>query len=235
MIQVTITGGTGFVGYWMRIQQPNDVSVRYLNSREYHAEWELWGCDVVYHLANVSPSRVLKYAKRTNAKVIFASSGAVYNGVTDYSFDKRLWEAEVDYSGLRFSIARLFTFIGRNLENKYAITNFVEDALKGHPIKVQGNGTAIRSYLDGRDLGRQMWELMDKQGTFDVGSIKPYSIMEVANEVAKILPSKIIVQNKQDVPNSVYLPHKGSLAGEQTIEFQRALIDYIEARKNESK
>jgi nucleoside-diphosphate-sugar epimerase len=212
MKKILCTGGTGFVGYWMLRTQPDDFEVVYQNSDNYfYGNWESafftpW--DYIIHLAPIGVSSVLKYAQRNNTKVLFASSGVIYEGVGGYADNKRHWEHECLASGVDVVIARLFTFVGGHLKNKFAITNFVDDAIHGRPIQIQGNGKAIRSYLYGYDLGEWMWKLiMEGRGTYDVGSSVPYTLYEVAEMVASIVPSEIEVLNKPDVPNTIYLPN----------------------------
>ena len=207
---VLCTGGSGFVGYWMQKTKPDGIRWAHVDKRGYRSmEWDWWtGWDVVVHLAPVAPTRVLEYAKEKQIRVLFASSGAVYDGVNEYADNKRKWERECLDSGLDVVIARLFTFVGEKLKNHYAITNFIDDARNGRPIQILGDGSAVRSYLYGEDLGRWMWSLLlGIGGTYDVGSCVPYTTMEVARLVADIIPAKIEIPNTPGVPNSRYLPN----------------------------
>jgi nucleoside-diphosphate-sugar epimerase len=203
---VLITGGLGFVGYWMMYTKPKDIDADAMGSIVYSSRWETLKWDAIVHLAPVSPSRVLKYAQKHNTRVLFASSGAIYEGTNNYAHDKRVWELQCTHSGVDVVIARLFTFVGAHLKNLYAITNFIEAAKAGKPLEVWGDGSTIRSYLYGEDLGRWMWKiLLEGKGTYDVGSEIPYSILQVARQVADIIPAKIHVLNNGH-PATVYLP-----------------------------
>jgi nucleoside-diphosphate-sugar epimerase len=202
-MKVLITGGTGFVGFWMQRTQPPNIDATYLNRKQYYdCLWAAKKWDAIVHLALVSPSYVLQKAPR----VLFASSGAVYEGRTEYADNKRKWEKLCLDSDV--VIARLFTFVGERLKNLYAITNFIDDALHGRPITVCGNGNTVRSYLYGEDLGHWMWGLLfGLSGTYDVGSYVPYTTLEVARLVADIIPAKIEVLNAPGVPTTRYLPN----------------------------
>lgn len=203
---VLVTGGTGFVGHWMHSTQPDGTFAVYQNKQEYQTVWEMGNWDAIVHLAPVSPNRVLKYAAKHPARVLFASSGAVYEQHTDYAFNKRLWEMMCKYSEADVVIARLFTFIGAHLKNLYAITNFIECARQGSPIIVTGNPKTVRTYLYGADLGRWMWKLLlEGDGIYDVGGEKPYTIAQIARLVADVVNTKVKIVNK-DMPYSHYVP-----------------------------
>jgi len=204
--RVLVTGGTGFVGWWMRQSEPFGLDVFYMDRKQYDSEWEVGAWEYVVHLAPISPSRVRKYAQEYGARILFASSGAAYAGTNEYAYNKRLWEAGCNFSGVDCVIARLFTFVGAHLKNLYAITNFIEAAKAGRPLQVWGDGSSVRSYLYGEDLGRWMWKiLLEGHGVYDVGSALPYTIMEVAYLVADITGAKVEVLHNQH-RETVYLP-----------------------------
>lgn len=202
--KVLVTGGTGFVGHWMHKTQP-DIDVTYLSRADYYRSmWDAEKWEAIVHLAPVSPSYVLQKARR----LLFASSGAIYESRTDYANKKRRWEFSCIRHGIKeLVIARLFTFVGEHLQNLYAITNFIEDAKAGGPIHIQGDGSAIRSYLYGEDLGRWMWKiLLEGNGVYDVGSAIHCTILEAARTVADVIPSKIQILNIPGIPETKYVP-----------------------------
>ena len=86
-------------------------------------------------------------------------------------------------------VARLFTFSGSDLplSRHFAIGNFVDDALTGRDIRVRGDGTAIRSYMDQADLARwilRACRLQDCPHPLHIGSEEAISIGDLAFEVA---------------------------------------------------
>jgi nucleoside-diphosphate-sugar epimerase len=227
---VLVTGGTGFVGYWMQRTQPPYISATFVNRAGYYrCRWTESRWDAIVHLALVSPSYVLQRAPR----VLFASSGAVYNGHTPYALNKREWERQCRESDTDVVIARLFTFIGAHLKNLYAITHFITDAKAGRPLAVWGQGSTVRSYLYGEDLGHWMWNiLLHGEGVYDVGSSIPVTILELANMVASIIPTTVEMVN---VPTAetTYLPdtiRANALGCVQTVGLKEA----IERTANES-
>jgi nucleoside-diphosphate-sugar epimerase len=199
-MRVLLTGGTGFVGWSMRLTQPKSIYAEYLTKQAYSdGEWRRNRYDAIVHLAPVSPVYVLQSCD----KVLYCSSGAVYEGQTEYAMLKRHYESLCENA----IITRLFTFVGLHLKNKYAITNFIEDAKRGGPIVVKGDGSAIRSYLYGEDLGRWMWKiLLEGHGIYDVGSAIHCTILEAARTVAEVIPCKIKVMNEPGVPETKYVP-----------------------------
>ena len=128
----------------MKRTQPIGIFARYLNHHDYRGEWDGYNWDAIVHLAPTNPKRWLEYCVRNDARLLYASSGAVYNHETQYAHEKRLWETECLTSGVDVVIARLFTFIGTGLKNKYAITAFLEAAQNGEPLLVWGDGSSVQ-------------------------------------------------------------------------------------------
>lgn len=246
MPKVLITGGTGFVGWWMWKTKPDGFFVNCLSHQAYDepCRWE-WEWDYIVHLAPVPPDKVLNYAGNNVARVLFASSGAVYNEhPTPYGEDKRYWEHECHKSGADCVIARLFTFCGAGLKDNFAVTNFIRDAETSNEIHVRGDGRAVRSYLYGEDLGRWLWAILlrGRAGeAYDVGSDQRVSILDLAREVAcNYLPEPdIIIENKiTQEPAPFYVPRtadktRRELGVRQEIGFSEAIRRSIEDYRNE--
>lgn len=113
-------------------------------------------------------------------------------------------------------IARCFAVISSHipLDGPYAAGNFIRDALAADRpcITVRSDGTAIRTYLDGRDAAHWLFTLL-KRGkpgvAYNVGSDAPVTVHELAKVVVEQLaPGKTVLVMKEDSKGarSVYVP-----------------------------
>jgi len=166
----------------------------------------------------------LEVAARTRARMLFLSSGAVYGqqlepqvGEDDtngpellnprmaYGEAKRMAETmcavATDAGEAVVSMARLFAFVGPRipLNSHFAAGNFLADALAGRPIRVAGDGTAIRTYLYCGDLPEWCWAIATRGrpgAAYNVGSSAPISIAELAELIGGLaspaLPVRIL-------------------------------------------
>ncbi|MEH2264246.1 NAD-dependent epimerase/dehydratase family protein [Nostoc sp.] len=161
--------------------------------------------------------RTLELAKVSGVKkYLLTSSGAVYgkqpntmshipetyqgspdtcNISSSYGEGKRVSELLCTLShqqyGIETKIARCFAFVGAYLPLNlhFAIGNFIRDAIEGKTIKVQGDGTPLRSYLYASDLMIWLWTILFKGKScfpYNVGSDQAISISELAKVVAEI-------------------------------------------------
>jgi dTDP-glucose 4,6-dehydratase len=159
--------------------------------------------------------RVLELARRCGVgKLLLTSSGAVYGrqpsglshvpegygGAPDpldpgaaYGEGKRMAEQlAAQYAalgGLQAKIARGFAFLGPHLplDAHFAAGNFLRDGLGGGPIRVQGDGRALRSYLYAADLAVWLWTILFRGVScrpYNVGSDRAVTIGELAETIA---------------------------------------------------
>ncbi len=159
-----------------------------------------------------SIAHVLDYARQTGSRrMLVSSSGAVYgrqpaelkripesycgapnpmSPASAYGEGKRLVEQmcalapEVDTV-----IARCFSFIGPHLplDARFAVGNFLRDAMVGGPIVIQGDGSAIRSYLHAADMVIWLLTLLlhgEAGRAYNVGSDEAVSTLQMAKRIA---------------------------------------------------
>jgi dTDP-glucose 4,6-dehydratase len=202
--------------------------------------------------------RMLDLARGAGAaRFLFLSSGAVYGptppervpetwpGAPDpldptqaYGAAKRggeaLGAACQAEGGPGFVSARCFAFVGPGLPlgRNYAIGNFIRDALGGGPIRVQGDGAPLRSYLYGADAAVWFWGLLARGragAAYNVGSAEPCSILQLARRVRDLLAPEAEVQVAgRPAPGQLraaYLPD--TARAEQELGL-RALVDLDE-------
>ena len=160
---------------------------------------------------------ILDFAVQNNIeKFLLTSSGGVYGpqpqdmpkipesycGLPDplnvnsaYGVGKRsaehLCNLYAERYGFDFVIARCFAFVGEDLplDVHFAIGNFLRNVLNEEDIVIQGDGTAIRSYMDQRDLSQWLSTLMlsaTKSKVYNVGSEESISIKELALLVRRV-------------------------------------------------
>ena len=184
--------------------------------------------------------RCLEFAQRARSrKLLFTSSGAVYGkqpaemlhvseeyaGAPDpllassaYGEAKRLAELQcalaAQASNLEVKIARCFAFVGpyMNLDVHFAVGNFLRDQMRGGPIVVKGDGTAVRSYLYASDLAIWLWTMLFKAPSaraYNVGSEEAVSIAELAKAAAEVSEPKVEVRiegKPTGAPPARYVP-----------------------------
>lgn len=94
--------------------------------------------------------------------------------------------------GLDTVTARIFAVLGPmlSLGIHFAAGNFIRDALDGRTVRVEGAGTAIRSYLYAADLATWLWAILLRApagATYNAGSEEAVSIADLARRIADLL------------------------------------------------
>jgi len=185
--------------------------------------------------------RVLDFAVQAGvSQFLNLSSGAVYGDIPPslgpvpesfmggpdithpkwaYGEGKRLSELlcaiYADKYGTETKSARCFATVGPGLplHTHYAIGNFIADALAGRDLVIQGDGTAVRSYIDIADLTVWLWHVLvfgESKQAYNVGSEEGHTIRAVAEKVRELLvPTLKVKVLGKPLPNqlaSSYVP-----------------------------
>ena len=138
--------------------------------------------------------------------------------------------------GIETVISRCFAFLGPQLplDRHYAAGNFLGDALAGRPIRIQGDGTPIRSYLYPSELAIWLWTILLRGApgrAYNVGSENAISIEELAREIASHFeprPSvEIAREPAQDKLPGRYVPSTARARSELGLSQEIGLSDAI--------
>jgi len=218
-VRILLTGSTGFFGTWFK-QSVNCT----LSTRENYQQVLKGEYDYIIHLAPTPIEPIIECAKKNNASVLYASSGAVYGGAkqrcketdypnpkTSYAVEKLRSENLLIHSGLDYKICRLFTFCGEHMRDYFAITAFVNAVKNNKPLKLYGGGLSIRTYLYAKDAVDWMLKILHEgYGVYNIGSERQISIRELANEVSgMVIPRADIISDKREFhdPAPYYVPN----------------------------
>lgn len=165
--------------------------------------------------------RMLEIAKNGNSTFMYTSTSEVYgdpkvlpipeeyfgyvnpNGVRScYDESKRFSEALIKtyerQFGLDVRIQRPFNVYGPRIREDgfygRVIPRFIDQALKGIPITVHGDGTQTRSYLYYTDWLDATWKFLHldkaKGAVLNVGSKDEITVLELAEKIINITKSK---------------------------------------------
>jgi len=203
---ILITGSTGFVGKWMMKCKPKNIHAMNLGNVEYNLGlWINYEWDAVVHLAPIAPTLMIELTKRDNARLLYASSGAVYHPEyqdKEYRENKMRWEQECLDSGIDVVIARLFTFMDSS-KAWNAIFGAVRD---GKVPRIAMDCT--RSFMHGADMARWLWAILLKGESgqaYDVGSDRAISMFQLGLRIQRFTGCEFKPDYRTS-PMPVYLP-----------------------------
>lgn len=218
--------------------------------------------------------RALEFARRCGAsKMLMMSSGGVYgkfvagtthvredygggpdqlNPYYTYSESKRMAELLCAlYSkqhGLTVPVARIFALLGPRLPLNihFAAGNFIRDALAGGPIKIAGDGTAVRSYLYPTDLVTWLLAILangKSARAYNIGSDQAVTVLDLAKAIARYYSPELAIEvaGRPDASNPVnyYVPDvnraRTELGMKITVPLQDAIARTIEWNQMESR
>jgi len=166
----------------------------------------------------VGTRSLLKVAKAHGAKFLFTSTSEVYGDPKEHPQKETYW-GNVNPNGLRACydeskrfgemmtmlyvrkygvdarIARIFNTYGPKMrpDDGRVISNFVNQALKGEPITVYGDGKQTRSFCFVSDMVSGLISLMEKEQTkgevVNLGNPEEYTMLDLATKIKTMTTS----------------------------------------------
>jgi nucleoside-diphosphate-sugar epimerase len=162
---------------------------------------------------------ILGLAKKIGAKVLIASTSEVYGDPKEhpqketyfgnvntfgprscYDESKRFAEAAtyvyVHKHNLDARIVRIFNTYGSRMQKDdgRVISNFINEALSGGSLKIDGDGSQTRSFCFVSDLVEGIFKAMLSEGTkgeiYNLGNPDEYKVKNLAEKIIKLTGSK---------------------------------------------
>ena len=167
--------------------------------------------DLAYKTNVLGTQNVLELCRKKDAKIIFASSFAVYGFPNVYSLTKTagewLCQQYSEKYGIKYSILRFANVYGENYHAKpvwNVVHTFIENIVKGNSsLLIHGTGEQTRDFVYIRDLVEKiLGEIKsEKSGVFDVCT----TIQNSVNSFAKTIV-KTAIKNNLPEPKIEYGP-----------------------------
>ena len=216
-----------------------------------------------YKTAVQGTRRVLDFATSHDCRrFLFASSGAVYGRrptgappcregdldldrpdreTSGYAAGKREAERMCLLSALQsntdVTVARCFTFVGPYMDfvSGYAVADFIRDAVAGRPVRISGDGGAVRSYLFAGDMAAWLWNIVlagKGRTAYNVGSPEPISVADLAVRVTHVVGASSTPVERQLLTDPraarrVYVPDTSKAARDLGLKVWTALDDAL--------
>ncbi|MCZ6677321.1 MAG: GDP-mannose 4,6-dehydratase [Candidatus Poribacteria bacterium] len=172
------------------------------------------GTEILLELASVKKQRVLIAStsevygkngavpyKETSDRLMGATSAYRWSYACTKALDEFLALAYWDEKKLPAVIVRFFNTCGVRQTGRYGmvVPRFVEQALKGEPLIVHGDGTQSRCFTDVSDAVRAVVLLMENSSTpgevFNIGGIQEIAIRALAERVIQLTGSRSSIQH----------------------------------------
>lgn len=126
---------------------------------------------------------------------------------------------------IQTAVVRPYAIVGPHLplDAHYAIGNFIQDGMNGHPILISGDGTGVRCYIYAADLVTLMWKILlgECTGTHFPQHSLPLTIEELAHLVADQFSPRpcVFVHGKPSTKNDWVYDSKLIQAVQKTIKW----------------
>jgi nucleoside-diphosphate-sugar epimerase len=199
-------------------------------SPNHHSKISYHALPLVTMMVNtVGTHELLKFAKKNNARFLFASTSEIYGDPLEhpqkeqyrgnasttgprsvYDEAKRFGETLTAHywrtEGVDARIARIFNTYGPRLQkaDMRMIVRFIVQALQDEPITIFGDGSQTRSLCYVSDTIDGLVALMfapnTNQAIVNIGSPHEHSVMEYAEMVKKLTGSKSTITLSEQLP-----------------------------------
>ena len=221
------------------------------------------GTEVVLELCNKFKKRVLivstseVYGKQTHAPLV-ESDDLVYGAASKWRWSYAATKLIDEFTSLAYfrankldvSIVRLFNTVGPRQSGMYGmvIPRFVDQALKGAPLTVYGDGKQSRTFVHVRDVVRAVRLLMEVDVTageiVNIGGYQEISIYDLAVLIVEKTQMGSVIErvpyleayssDYEDMPRRVPCTEKAkSLFGwEAEISLDTILMDVISEKRD---
>ena len=164
--------------------------------------------DLIYNTNFIGSKVVFEAAKEQGAKVVFASSAAVYGEAKlcreadecrpTNQYGKSKLKAEKLCGGF---VARLFNVYGPNGHG--VVNTFCRLIPKYEPVTVYGHGTQTRDFIYIDDVVNALVTGLQLEGVYNVGTGKETSVLEVADMVHEMTKAKPDIKFTAPFPGEV--------------------------------
>lgn len=109
---------------------------------------------------------------------------------------------------------RPFSFVGpyQSVDAPWAVNNFIHDAVAKRPIRIQGDGTAVRSYMYGADMAWWLLNILlrgESGRSYNLGSAKAITLKELAGRIGHLTNDKVEIHHSRALLKSkpsVFVP-----------------------------
>jgi len=215
---------------------PDDIKVDYIfhlaspASPNHHSKFSYHALPMETMMVNTQGTlNLLEFAKKNNARFLFASSSEVYGDPLEnpqkesyrgnvstigprsvYDEAKRFGETLTAYfwrdKNLNARIVRIFNTYGPNMrkDDKRMVIDFINQALDGEPITIFGDGKQTRSlcYIDDLVDGliKMMFSDMTNKEILNLGSDDEHTVLEYAKLIKKLTNSHSTIVHSEGLP-----------------------------------
>lgn len=150
------------------------------------------------------------FEKARGKDVVFSSTAAVYGEpeslpisednakkpTNPYGRTKLAAEQMLKDYGVNLTVLRYFNAAGDDEDHRcesHLIPNIVRAAIHDEPVRVFGDGSAVRDFIHVDDLARAHVLALGKPGTFNLGSGRGWTVLEVIEMARRVTGRKIEV------------------------------------------